>query len=435
MKLLFNKEKNFFIILFTLLSSLSYAQGWVGGVIGTNEVLYPVSSNLTLNDIRIGVGTDLPTTQFHTTGTLRFENLAQSSTNNRLLSIDSDGNVAWRDANSLFNNSNNWLLTGNNATSTDFIGTLNDQDFRVRTNNQRRFVIEKNGRAKFIADGSTYGSVASLTQVSIFTDESTSYNSNRHFDGLYIFNSNASANTNKGVSIVLGGRMATPGPGYWSTCAISAVVDDQASTGETVDLVFQHENPANQYVENMRLTWDGRLGVGTNNPTARLHTKDSGVRFEGLPSGTGKNLVVDNDGNVYVSNVTSRTTSTNQEGTEQISELKNRVESLEKLVKQLLDEKNNKSESNDVTLFQNIPNPTKGSTSIPYLIPSDYSLINATLKITSSTGKAIHEIAINKKGLSQVEVPSDVFPANGVYFYSIIVNGKIYDTKRIIIQR
>ena len=119
-----------------------FGQGWVGN--SPLNSLNAVNSTEGLTPIRVGIGISAPTALFHTNGTLRFQGLTQNNALNKILVMDNTDNIFWRDANSL-TQSNGWLLTGNAATGTDFIGTTSNQDFRIRTNNIQKVVVTSAG--------------------------------------------------------------------------------------------------------------------------------------------------------------------------------------------------------------------------------------------------------------------------------------------------
>lgn len=110
------------------------------------------------NTGNVGIGTNAPAAQLHTTGTVRFQNYASGSsgailrtTNTGDLNITNFtgstedillGNGTFASLNSLA-----WRLTGNSGTSptTNFIGTTDAQDFVIRTNNIERMRIFSSG--------------------------------------------------------------------------------------------------------------------------------------------------------------------------------------------------------------------------------------------------------------------------------------------------
>lgn len=80
----------------------------------------------------------------------------------------------------------------------------------------------------------------------------------------------------------------------------------------------------------------------------------------------------------------------------------------------------------NAVLFQNHPNPINGITFIDYYIPTDAG--NAFIKITDAAGKLVQAFPINQNGYGQIELNCTKM-APGNYFYSLLVNTKIVDTK------
>jgi hypothetical protein len=81
-------------------------------------------------------------------------------------------------------------------------------------------------------------------------------------------------------------------------------------------------------------------------------------------------------------------------------------------------------------LEQNQPNPTTHSTMIKYFIPGQNS--TASIKISNTSGEAIKSINLSSKNNGQITIQTNDLIA-GTYFYSLIVDGKIIDTKKMVI--
>ena len=81
-------------------------------------------------------------------------------------------------------------------------------------------------------------------------------------------------------------------------------------------------------------------------------------------------------------------------------------------------------------LFQNHPNPFNGVTFIDYFLPANST--NAFLKVKDNNGKLINSFQLNHAGFGQVELDCRHFAA-GTYYYSLIVNSKLIDTKIMVI--
>jgi hypothetical protein len=83
-------------------------------------------------------------------------------------------------------------------------------------------------------------------------------------------------------------------------------------------------------------------------------------------------------------------------------------------------------------LEQNVPNPLKNITSIRYSIPAGAK--NARLIITDVAGKTIKQIELTKAGAGVINVDASAL-YGGTYNYSLIIDEKIIDTKRMIISK
>jgi hypothetical protein len=82
---------------------------------------------------------------------------------------------------------------------------------------------------------------------------------------------------------------------------------------------------------------------------------------------------------------------------------------------------------------QNVPNPFNNTTTISYYIPGKTN--NAQLTITDAQGNALKEVVLgNSKGPGQAVINVGGL-ASGTYFYSLVVNGKVIDTKKMVLTR
>lgn len=79
-------------------------------------------------------------------------------------------------------------------------------------------------------------------------------------------------------------------------------------------------------------------------------------------------------------------------------------------------------------LEQNIPNPFNGTTKINYYIPPTSQ--KANLKIFSISGQLVENINIKTFGRGEIEVSLENLK-NGLYHYSLEVDGQIIDTKKM----
>lgn len=87
------------------------------------------------------------------------------------------------------------------------------------------------------------------------------------------------------------------------------------------------------------------------------------------------------------------------------------------------------SYSDNVILYQNIPNPFGEETTINYYLPQIVN--NAKMVFYNDMGKSIKEVVLENKGNASVVLKTSEL-ATGVYSYSIVVDGKTADTKRML---
>ena len=83
-------------------------------------------------------------------------------------------------------------------------------------------------------------------------------------------------------------------------------------------------------------------------------------------------------------------------------------------------------------LKQNNPNPFTENTVIEYTLPE--SIQNANIYIYDMNGKQIEQIVLTERGESSITVNGGQLSA-GMYLYSLIADGKVIDTKRMILTK
>ncbi|MBL7911207.1 MAG: tail fiber domain-containing protein [Bacteroidia bacterium] len=89
----------------------------------------------------------------------------------------------------------------------------------------------------------------------------------------------------------------------------------------------------------------------------------------------------------------------------------------------------NLSDKNAIVLNQNVPNPFAESTVITYNVPTDFN--KAQIIFITNDGKVIKSIDISVKGEGRLNVFANDL-SSGMYSYSLIVDGKTIDTKKMI---
>jgi hypothetical protein len=84
------------------------------------------------------------------------------------------------------------------------------------------------------------------------------------------------------------------------------------------------------------------------------------------------------------------------------------------------------------SLFQNVPNPFNHTTTINYSLPQTYS--SAKIILTDKAGKVLKQVSLTAKGKGSLNIDASVF-ASGAYQYSLYVDGKLIDTRQMILAK
>lgn len=182
----------------------------------------------------------------------------------------------------------------------------------------------------------------------------------------------------------------------------------------------------------------GRMGWNTMNPTARLHVDcqygnnwdnapnaTSDIRFENLEPGSGTILVIDDKGYVYNSRVPLQGADGAMKT--EIEQLKTEVAELKA---QVASYRGAMTQTGNV-LYQNAPNPFGKETVIGYDLQTMQQA--AYIIIYDLTGRELMKYPA-AKGKGQVTISGEKLQP-GMYLYSLIVDGKEADTKRMVVSK
>lgn len=88
------------------------------------------------------------------------------------------------------------------------------------------------------------------------------------------------------------------------------------------------------------------------------------------------------------------------------------------------------SDNQMVVLSQNLPNPFSESTTIGFYIPENTR--KAEISFSTINGKKLKSIQIEDKGKGIIKVYGNDL-SNGIYVYSLIIDGKIIDSKKMTV--
>ena len=91
------------------------------------------------------------------------------------------------------------------------------------------------------------------------------------------------------------------------------------------------------------------------------------------------------------------------------------------------------SQNKDVPyLEQNAPNPFYDETIIKYYLPKNFE--SATMRFTDWQGRNLKTIQLQDAGEGTISISAKELAA-GTYAYTLIMNGNIIDTKKMILTR
>ncbi len=81
-------------------------------------------------------------------------------------------------------------------------------------------------------------------------------------------------------------------------------------------------------------------------------------------------------------------------------------------------------------LHQNVPNPFNEETVISYIVPTNAQ--NAVIYLYNMSGVQLNKYDIRTLGEGSITISANELYA-GIYLYSLVVDGKLIDTKQMII--
>jgi Concanavalin A-like lectin/glucanases superfamily len=366
-----------------------------------------------------------------------------------------------------------WSKTGNTFVKpTNFIGSKNNADFKVRTNNTQRMVITASGNIGLNtpAPSKTLDvngeAVVRMLPTSAPNDKLVLANATGELKSL------APGTTGQYLS----------GNGTWQTLPPTNVgtvtAADQGVTldGNTVQLGDNCGNGGGNFLKNREINLNnnnlyfnsarlGKIFMGnSNNSCNDLYTRleinsqglkvkngyaspqgsTSGLRFTNLtalvkPIDNKYNgvLSLDEDGDVIWVNECC-----NQTGkSDQITAILERLDKLENELKIVKNENialKSKLNQTDVildykqnVLAQNVPNPFTETTTIGYTIANHFS--KAAIVFYTAKGEVIKSVELSNANKGQINISASLV-AKGIYSYSLIVDGILIETKQMIKQ-
>ncbi|HYK44950.1 MAG TPA: tail fiber domain-containing protein [Parafilimonas sp.] len=126
----------------------------------------------------------------------------------------------------------------------------------------------------------------------------------------------------------------------------------------------------------------------------------------------------------------------------QIADLQKQIDALKALINSrdhMQTATNNLSVTVGASLGQNIPNPFNHTTTIQYSLPQRFS--SAKIIVTDKTGKLLKEVNLgsppgkgNSNNSGNIMVDASTL-SSGAYQYSMLVDGKLIDTKQMVVTK
>jgi hypothetical protein len=448
-----------------------------------NNSLYSVNSALGLNPLRIGVGTNAPTEQLHTTAGVRFQGITQNDSLTRILVQNNGGKLFWRDASTLITppNNNFWSLTGNTSTipgtgaGQNYLGTTDNQRMVLATNATERMTILPTGQvgigntnpaAGLLTVGNgTAGIGAQGSQLYTFQLLGRGVNAVEH---LGFFNNDQTTSRSELT-------VSNSGNGRWEDNFVAIMVHGSAFSYQNQSNYYLNQNnsgyalinaqsnatanvplrkfaigvrspniPLSFYTNNVErifITAAGQTGIATTTPTAALHinctgipaTGASNIRFENLQQGAGNYLVIDANGYVQRSASSSANKMQQNEVDAIKAELINTRQELADLkaqVNALLGDKKISTPAKDINTntLEIVPTPFSNNPKAVYSIENFKG--NATLQIIDANGTLLKAFSIYQtKG--QIEL-GNINMASGFVIFNIVADGKSIISKKSV---
>ncbi len=115
-------------------------------------------------------------------------------------------------------------------------------------------------------------------------------------------------------------------------------------------------------------------------------------------------------------------------------EQQKRIDQQQEQINQLVEHvgKRDDLSASEISLFQNTPNPFSANTEIKMFLPE--SVNNVNVIVYNLEGKQLKEMTVSQRGKANVTMQGKELPA-GMYIYVLIADGKVIDTKRMILTK
>ena len=257
-------------------------------------VLSPFFALSAKSQNNVGIGTTNPQANLHVVGTVLFDQLPQKDSLGKLLAIDTTGNLYRMNYDAF--NKNYWSLYGNVVNSNQFIGSTNVADLILKTSNRARVTVKDNGFVGFGISNPQYPvriHHATATPQLAISGKAASIN--------FYADEVVTQENHRNVARI--GFATGDNDFVYGSKKNDFIIQSIANNSS---LIFGTSYDGINGIEKARILNNGNMGIGTSNPLAKLHIAGN-VKIDGLSSGAGSVLVVDNNGYVFKSSTQSTT--------------------------------------------------------------------------------------------------------------------------------
>ena len=338
-----------------------------------------------------------------------------------------------------------WLITGNsNITTTNFIGTKNNQPLIFKTNNVERMRITKNGQ---IGIGVTNPSQTLQVTASSFLTAISGFSPVAGGNGLIAECDNGTggaspfgvwglcSNTTTGFAGVFNGNVTISGT--LTQASDQRLKENIKPIENMLDKIMQLKPSSYNFkkeYQKMNLAQGSQMGFIAQEmekvfPQLVSIIPDKSIDGSKASYYKGMNYI----GLIPVlTKAIQEQQKTIDDLKTENQELKSRLDKIEQILVVSNGQQNSASTATLSTarLEQNAPNPFNQNTMIKYYLPQNTG--NAVINISDTNGRVVKTIPVTVKGNGQLTLEGGQLAA-GIYQYSLIANSKLLDTKKMVL--
>ncbi len=376
-----------------------------------------------------GVGTNAPTNFLDINGDLRIRTVTQNNNLNRILGIDNNGVVQWIPSTTIGGPDNDWQVAGANMFN------LNTGNVAVGHTNPDWLFHVQNG---FAGSGSRIG----IGSVEWIEDRAFSLRIGSTGGPLNSFHPNVDCQTDLGTAALRFDRLflctgifqvVSPGPKGLAVIP-NTVSLDYIRTLKVLD--------NGEYIQLDPSAISSFMPQAVDDPSTRVDYDESGnaLPAEGSISINMTALTPHMIGAIReVDNQLQECCMANSKTSEDVDKLNEQIENLEEEVNELkallmdLLPAEDRAKLNGARLNQNTPNPVKSQTNIGFFIPTDAQ--EARIVINNAEGSQVDVIELTNRGEGGQDIDTSRWSNSGVYYYSLIVDGELISTRKMILNQ